>query len=772
MSISRRHFLQTVIAATSATALPMLSGCDFDSDDNDSKGSGITNYFPQSVMSGDPRTNSVILWTRVEDTDIRGKINLTLQVSEDNSFATGVVNTTVSAMAEHDNAVKVRVTELKPYTTYYYRFVYNKNGEDKVTNIGRTKTAPESNADVDVKFAYASCQDYIGRYYNTYLRLLEQDMLDSIDFVVHLGDYIYETVGDKSFQAASDDRNITFTDIDGALKIGAEGKEFYAAQSLSNYRQLYKEYRTDETLQKMQESYPFIVTWDDHEFSDDSWQNNGTYLDAAASEKNAARKKNSEQAYLEFMPIDHETVGNETSTDAGVISIGDEHLGDNIKIFRDFQFGQNVHLVMSDYRSYRPDHLIPEDAFPGSIAMTQAEISAALADKSEATLAATLAQMHHYVTGDKIKARLGNQYLMVEFALSQSLQLEAAERGVEMNFPQAQAILKGVLADDANISIDFMNGYVLPALHKKGLIPSITISTDESEKGLPFFLMGKTSHLGDLGARYFVVKDTFDLYASYKAATGTNLNAYGDEQNTWLTTTLNASTGTWKVLGSSVSLSPLVMDLRAKHPIPGLGRPDLPAPYAALDAAIDGVPSPFNQRFYLNVDHWDGAVVGKQALIGSMAATGGNVVSIGGDIHSHYVSKLANGVFDMTSSSVSSGTFGSYLDSGLDSLISAAGFSDEDKALVEGLKPYYDILMETASEQLKVAKTREHGVAVATATAGKMSVTFYNLPTESTDGSLNFVTQNLYNSKSDVLNAIVERSYSVDNDADDVVIES
>lgn len=770
MSISRRHFLQTVIAAASATTLPMLSGCDFDSDsdssNNEPRDTGITNYFPQSVMSGDPRSNSVILWTRVEDADIRGKINLTLQVSEDSSFATGVVNTTVSAMAEHDYAVKVRVTELKPYTTYYYRFVYSKNGEDKVTNTGRTKTAPESNADVDVKFAYASCQDYIGRYYNTYLRLLEQDMLDSIDFVVHLGDYIYETVGDKSFQAASDDRNITFTDIDGALKIGAEGKEFYAAQSLSNYRQLYKEYRTDETLQKMQESYPFIVTWDDHEFSDDSWQNNGTYLDAAITEKNAARKKNSEQAYLEFMPIDHETVGDETSTDAGVISIGDEHLGDNIKIFRDFQFGQNVHLVMSDYRSYRPDHLIPEDAFPGSVAMTEEELNAFLPAviNDDATRAVFQANMQPYVSGETLKGLLGDSYVKFEYALTMALKGDAAKRGYDLAFQDARARILNVLA--GNIDLKFLNEYIIgPNFGDEAKIPQAYLDT--CKKGLSFFLMGKTSLLGDLGARYFVIKDTFDVYSAFKAQTQSD-NAYGAEQTTWLTTQLTSGTGTWKVLGSSVSFSPLVMDLRPS----AYGRPALPAPYAQLDAALEGVPSPFNQRFYLNVDHWDGAVVGKKTMVGTMAARGGNVVSIGGDIHSHYVSKLADGVFDLTSSSVSSGTFGSYLDGGLDGLVETAGLSDADKALVEGLKPYYDVLMETASEELKVAKTREHGVAVATATAGKMSVTFYNLPTESADGSLNFVTQNLYNSKSDVLNAITERSYSVDNGANNVVIGS
>ncbi len=765
MSISRRHFLQTVIAAASATALPLLSGCKFDDDDNNNRNSSTPNYFPQSVMSGDPRTNSVILWTRVEDSAINTDISLTLQVSEDSTFATGVVNTQVIAPASHDHTVKVRVTELKPYTTYYYRFVYSKDGEDVVTNTGRTKTAPEANADTEIKFAYASCQDYIGRYYNTYLRLLEQDMLNSIDFVVHLGDYIYETVGDKSFQAASADRDIQFTDLAGALKRGGAGKEFYAAQSLSNYRQLYKTYRTDPVLQKMQESYPFIVTWDDHEFSDDSWQDNSTYLDGAASEKNRQRKLNSERAYLEFMPVDHESTGDDATTDAAALQVGDEHIGDNIKIYRDFQFGENLHLVMSDFRSYRPDHLIPEDAFPGTIAMTQEAISASV---PAPYLDATLAIMHNYGTGADVRTGLGDQYLKTIFALSLSLQKQAVDRGVDMSFTQAHDILKSTFADDQLISIDFMNNYVLPQLISMGQIKAGTsIATDGAKKGMPFFLMGKTSHLADLGARYFVVKDTFDLYAQYKAAISGNTadDMYGETQRTWLTGKLTSNTGTWKVLGSSVSFSPLVMDLRAKS----AGRAALPDAYAQLDAALDGVPSPFNQRFYLNVDHWDGAVVNKQVMIETMKARG-NVVSIGGDIHSHYASKLADGVFDLTSSSVSSGTFGSYLDGGLDGLVGSAGLSDQQKGLVQDLKPYYDVLMESASEPLKVARTREHGVAVATANATEMSVTFYNLPTESNDGQTNFVTQNLYSQKQTVLDSIVERQYTMQDGAADLTI--
>ena len=46
-----------------------------------------------------------------------------------------------------------------------------------------------------MRFAVVYCQDYIGRYYNAYLKML-LDHDEDIDFIVHLGDYIYETTGD------------------------------------------------------------------------------------------------------------------------------------------------------------------------------------------------------------------------------------------------------------------------------------------------------------------------------------------------------------------------------------------------------------------------------------------------------------------------------------------------------------------------------------------------------------------------------------------------
>ena len=48
-----------------------------------------TTYFPQSVASGDPRPDSVILWARVTDADhLTEDLALEVEVSTDATFAT------------------------------------------------------------------------------------------------------------------------------------------------------------------------------------------------------------------------------------------------------------------------------------------------------------------------------------------------------------------------------------------------------------------------------------------------------------------------------------------------------------------------------------------------------------------------------------------------------------------------------------------------------------------------------------------------------------
>ena len=60
---------------------------------------------------------------------------------------------------------------------------------------------------------------------------------------------------------------------------------------------------------------------------------------------------------------------------------------DDMRIYRDLHFGQHMHLVMTDLRRYRSDHLVPEDDF-GAVAVTEERILAALA-RSPTTCAPT-----------------------------------------------------------------------------------------------------------------------------------------------------------------------------------------------------------------------------------------------------------------------------------------------------------------------------------------------------------------------------------------------
>jgi len=154
----------------------------------------------------------VIVWTRLDNPEMPDAVMV--EVATDADFQDVVFSQDVVAEEQYDYAVKVLVEGLMPYTTYYYRFVYGSGGAMEMSPVGRTKTAPSPDMDVPVKFAVVYCQDYIGRYFNTYLKLL-MDHDEDIDFVVHLGDYIYETTGDPSFQDPDSPRGIMFDDVTG-----------------------------------------------------------------------------------------------------------------------------------------------------------------------------------------------------------------------------------------------------------------------------------------------------------------------------------------------------------------------------------------------------------------------------------------------------------------------------------------------------------------------------------------------------------------------------
>jgi len=175
-----------------------------------------TAFFPQSVASGDPTHSSVVLWTRlVPETGDEGDRELELLVtSEGSRELAGTLDILsgdnlyrgrpVVVRQANDGCVKVRATGLEPNRFYYYQFTYRVLDTLHISAIGRTRTAPAPDESATVRFGVFNCADYSGRYYNTLKHLIDQEA-DELNFVRHLGDYIYETTADPSYQTVADE---------------------------------------------------------------------------------------------------------------------------------------------------------------------------------------------------------------------------------------------------------------------------------------------------------------------------------------------------------------------------------------------------------------------------------------------------------------------------------------------------------------------------------------------------------------------------------------
>lgn len=394
--MKRRDFLRDVgFFITSAALLPACGDNTKPSTVDDGEPRG-TFAFPQGVSSGDPRPTSVMLWTRaVRNDDPRADVKLRVQVATDAAFAEMLVDDDVVATEASDHTVRVLVANLTANTALYYRFV-----SDNDSIEGRTHTAPDATTDVQVNIAWVSCQDYQSGQFGAYRQMLADDdaraEADRIHFVVHLGDVIYETIDEGSQRALDDSfRTQTLTNADGSTRIpeafpsgggiNKAGARF--ARTVDDYRHLYKTFLSDPASQAARARWPFVFTWDDHEFTNDSWQSMANYIDGTTlDEGSQSRKLAASQAWFEYTPAhltgatgvtgvtqDAKDFKATTVTDArftdpnadnfvaepnNVAAIG------AMTIYRSLRWGKHVELVMTDERSYRSDHAIPEDLPP------------------------------------------------------------------------------------------------------------------------------------------------------------------------------------------------------------------------------------------------------------------------------------------------------------------------------------------------------------------------------------------------------------------------
>ncbi len=681
--LHRRTILQSIVAVAATTAF----GCSEETT-TEQQAAASRKFFPQSVASGDPRPDSVVVWTRAVNGDQAGDVTLTLEVSKEESFGTLVLKQDgLTAQVAHDNAIKVKVTNLEARTTYYYRFVSETGGERYVSAVGRTKTAPAAGDDVAVKFVFASCQDYVGRYFNAWDRLLQLDD-EEIDFVAFLGDYIYETTGDPAFQSPNTLRQVKFSEPDGAITQKNGIFQYQAASALSNYRDLYKNLRTDPVMQRVHERYPFIVMWDDHEFSNDCWGSNATYENGKKDEKQDQRRRNAEQAFFEYLAIDPRGAGE------GVIDVDSEPRYPDTRIYRDFEFGKHLKLIVTDYRTYRPDHLVSEDAYPGTVAMDKTVLAATinglpLPAPVKAQIAAQFDNdLFAYVNIDDAA------YAQHKAVLQAAYVAQAQGAGLT----QADAAAKAATFVKGNLALAYINQVLAGAGQ-----PQLAIPMANRDRGMAFVHMGKVNLFDSRGTRNIVIKDTYDLYAAYRyAATGkASENVFGDAQETWLKDKLTA-TNTWKIIVSSVSLSALIFDLR--------GKPDV------LDSTL-------RQRFYLTTDHWDGFPTKKQELLGYLRQSNvSNALFISGDIHASFAS-VESGIPTLTAPAISSGS----IKEEAGTVVLGAGYA-EGSSIYRYLAVELDETLKAGNPGLVYTNTDAHGFVVLEVKANEALATYHLIP--------------------------------------------
>jgi alkaline phosphatase D len=241
------------------------------------------NPFTLGVASGDPTPDGVVLWTRLAPKPLEGggmpahPIAVQWRVATDDRMQKIVQRGAVLAVPELAHSVHVEVDGLLPSRWYWYQFKVG----NEYSLIGRTRTAPAPGSTESLRFAFVSCQHYANGFYYAHRHLARENL----DFVVHLGDYIYEGAA---------------TSLVGRPHLPA-----YEIASIEDYRTRYGLYKSDPDLQAVHAAFPWIMTWDDHETENDY----AGFLpenpaDPADNQPDfAARRARAYQAYYEHMPL-------------------------------------------------------------------------------------------------------------------------------------------------------------------------------------------------------------------------------------------------------------------------------------------------------------------------------------------------------------------------------------------------------------------------------------------------------------------------------------
>ena len=286
--------------------------------------------FLHGVASGDPSPTGVVLWTRITpgDPGQTNPIRLVVQIwpwasarTADDLAGTAYAN----AGLQRDWTVKIDLDRdeafnaLEPGRDYAFQFRVAAGAPDQVSPVGRFRTLSAADSDDEAVLAVASCSLHPGGYFNAYEAIAG---LERVDAVVHLGDYIYEYgAGERDYGMRT------------GLELNRIPEPPHEIVTLDDYRRRHAQYKADPQAQAAHARAAWIMTFDDHEVTNDPWEGGAqNHNDGEGSW--ADRKAAALRAYLEWNPIREPGPG--------------QPLHEAVR--RSFQFGRTAALHMVETR--------------------------------------------------------------------------------------------------------------------------------------------------------------------------------------------------------------------------------------------------------------------------------------------------------------------------------------------------------------------------------------------------------------------------------------
>jgi len=271
--------------------------------------------FSLGVASGDPVAHGFVLWTRLAPDPLRGggmppdDTTVGWEIAADESMRRIVKKGSAVAPAELAHSVHVEVDGLAPDRWYWYRF----HVSGAVSPVGRARTMPPAGVMPDrLRFAFVSCQHYEQGYYTAYRHLAGED----VDLVAHLGDYIYEG---------------------GITPAATRHHTSPEVMTLEDYRNRYALYKCDPDLQAAHVERPWILTWDDHEVSNNYAGEFSATHDPV--DRFLRRRAAAYQAYFEHQPLRFTARPH----------------GPDARLYRTVDVGELARFYVLDTRQYRTD---------------------------------------------------------------------------------------------------------------------------------------------------------------------------------------------------------------------------------------------------------------------------------------------------------------------------------------------------------------------------------------------------------------------------------